>query len=148
MARASFRASNGDRTRMQELPSSADDLPETVSVDLDDKDPQNFEIVEVDDTPERDRGRPTEVSDDLAGQEFKRAKGEPEEDQRIHYKSQCTGGEPRQNKPAAGERRVDGEVGEFRQKKRGRRGEHQRTRRKADGNHRAGDDGGNAEFCA
>lgn len=69
MAKASFRASNGDRGRMQQLPDSADDLPETVSVDLDDKDPENFEIVEVDDTPERDRGRPTKVPDDLAEQE-------------------------------------------------------------------------------
>lgn len=67
--RGSFRASGGDRSRLQELPASADDLPETVSVDLDDKNPDNFEIVEVDDTPEDDRGRPTELDRSLADQE-------------------------------------------------------------------------------
>lgn len=69
MARAAFRASRGDRAHMQELPPSADDLPDTVSVNLDDKDPEKFEIVEVDDTPEADRGRPTAVDESLADQE-------------------------------------------------------------------------------
>lgn len=69
MARGAFNPSRADRGRMQELPPSADDLPETVSVNLDDKDPDKFEIVEVDDTPEADRGRPTEVDQSLADQE-------------------------------------------------------------------------------
>lgn len=69
MARTAFRASRGDRTHLQELPRSADDLPDTVSVNLDDKDPEKFEIVEVDDTPEADRGRPTDVDNPLADEE-------------------------------------------------------------------------------
>lgn len=32
-----------------------------VMVDLDDKDPNNFTVIEIDDVPEKDRGRPTEV---------------------------------------------------------------------------------------
>ena len=39
----------------QEL--ATDDFPDMVSIDLDGKDPNEFTIVEVDDTPEEDRGR-------------------------------------------------------------------------------------------
>jgi len=69
MARGKFQASTGDRTRLHDLPNSADDLPDTVSVSLDDKDPNHFEIIEVDDTPQEDRGRPTEVEHPLDVQE-------------------------------------------------------------------------------
>lgn len=61
--RQSFNASRGDRGYKHDLPESANDLPETVTVDLDAKDPEQFEIVEIDDTPEADRGRPTDISD-------------------------------------------------------------------------------------
>jgi hypothetical protein len=68
--RGAFRATNSDRSKFVELPRSADDLPDTVSVDLDDKDPQKFTIVEIDDTPEADRERPTELEGgSLADQE-------------------------------------------------------------------------------
>ena len=89
-----------------------------------------------------------ELADDLAGQEIERAEGEPEEHDRIDHQPDQARGDHRQHKPAARERRIDGEIGEFRQQKRGRRGEHQRARRKAGGNRRAGDDRGNAEFYA
>lgn len=58
MARESFTPSSRDRNALIDLPGS-DDLPESVSVNLDDKDEQKFVIVEEDDTPEADRGRPT-----------------------------------------------------------------------------------------
>lgn len=58
MARESFTPSSGDREKLIELP-GADDLPENVVVDLDDKDEENFTVLEEDDTPENDRGRPT-----------------------------------------------------------------------------------------
>lgn len=71
MAKHSFEPSRGDRVHMQQLPESAEDLPDRVSVDLDDKDPNNFEVVEIDDTPEDDRGRPTELDGaSLADQEL------------------------------------------------------------------------------
>lgn len=66
MARRSFRANPGDERTMVQLPDSANDLPELVSVDLDAKDPEAFEIVVNDDTPEGDRGRPTEWNDESA----------------------------------------------------------------------------------
>lgn len=69
MPRGKFQASTGDRTRLHDLPNSADDLPETVSVNLDDKDPNNIQVVEIDDTPQEDRGRPTEVEHPLDVQE-------------------------------------------------------------------------------
>lgn len=59
MARGKFQVSTGDNDHRHQLPSSADDLPDTVSVNLDDKDPNAFQIVEVDDTPAADRGRDT-----------------------------------------------------------------------------------------
>lgn len=59
MARGKFQASPGDNNYRQQLPSSADELPDTVSVNLDDKDPNAFQIVEVDDTPAADRGKDT-----------------------------------------------------------------------------------------
>lgn len=69
MARQSFRANRGDRSFQHDLPASADDLPETASINLDDKDPNNIHVVEIDDTPEADRGRPTEVDAPLDLQE-------------------------------------------------------------------------------
>lgn len=59
MARGKFQASTGDNNHRQQLPPSADELPDTVSVNLDDKDPNAFQIVEVDDTPAADRGKDT-----------------------------------------------------------------------------------------
>lgn len=64
MARQSFRASSGDENQKINLPPSADELPDSVSVDLDGSDPNAFEIIEEDDTPEADRGRPTEYDPD------------------------------------------------------------------------------------
>lgn len=64
MARESFRASRGDEGDKINLPPSADELPDTVEVDLDNSDPNAFEIVEEDDTPEEDRGRPTSYDPD------------------------------------------------------------------------------------
>lgn len=70
MARGKFQASTGDTNHRQQLPPSADELPDTVSVDLDNKDPNAFEIVEVDDTPAADRGRDTTWNEpSLADQE-------------------------------------------------------------------------------
>lgn len=57
MAREAFKATPGDRRNMVQLPPSADALPDKVVVDLDDKNPDNFKVVVVDDTPEADRGR-------------------------------------------------------------------------------------------
>lgn len=47
MARESFKPSPADRTKIQVI--GTDDLPDLVSVDLDDKDPNHFTVVEVDD---------------------------------------------------------------------------------------------------
>lgn len=58
------RQSFSPSTRGHELPSSADDLPDLVSVDLDDADGENFVIVEEDDTPEADRGKPTSYEEE------------------------------------------------------------------------------------
>ena len=58
MARESFTPSSRDRTALIDLPGSGD-LPEAVSVNLDDNDEQNFVVLEEDDTPEADRNRPT-----------------------------------------------------------------------------------------
>lgn len=68
MARTPRRFGTG-QVQNHQLPDSADDLPEVVSVDLDAKDPNAFEVVEVDDTPEADRGKPTEITESLADQE-------------------------------------------------------------------------------
>lgn len=43
------------------------DPPDLVRVDLDAEDPNDFEVVEVDDTPEGDRGKPTEVFEPVEG---------------------------------------------------------------------------------
>lgn len=64
MARESFRASRGDAGDKINLPPSADELPDTVEVDLDSSDPNGFTIIEEDDTPEEDRGRPTTYDPD------------------------------------------------------------------------------------
>lgn len=64
MPRQSFKASSGDENSKIQLPPSADEFPDTVSVDLDGSDPNAFEIIEEDDTPEEDRGRPTEYEPD------------------------------------------------------------------------------------
>lgn len=66
MARPSFAPAGRDKRYMQELPRSADDLPERVMVDLDKPD-EGYEI--VDDTPEDDRGQPTTLDKSLADQE-------------------------------------------------------------------------------
>lgn len=59
--REGFRPQPIDRTNTIDLPTG--DLPERVSVDLDNADGNAFTVVEVDDTPEADRGRPTNVED-------------------------------------------------------------------------------------
>ena len=59
--REGFRPQPIDRTNTIDLPTG--DLPERVSVDLDATDGNAFTVVEVDDTPEADRGRPTNVED-------------------------------------------------------------------------------------
>ena len=64
MARESFKPVRGNA--MQQLPPSADDLPEQITVDLDAKD-GNFVV--VDDTPEEDRGRPKAGDKPLEEQE-------------------------------------------------------------------------------
>ena len=72
-----------------------------------------------------------DLADDLAGQEVQRAEGEPQEDDRVRRPGRpCSTPSP----PAPGggaQRRVDGEIGEFRQQEGGRRGDHQRGRRHA-----------------
>ena len=62
MARESFRASNGDASKAVYV--GNDDLPDEVEVDLDNADPNAFEVIEEDDTPEEDRGRPTSYDPD------------------------------------------------------------------------------------
>jgi len=57
MARRSFGAGNVERTRRSEV-SGSDSYPDEVSIDLDNKDPNAFEIVEIDDMPDDDQGRP------------------------------------------------------------------------------------------
>jgi len=59
--REGFRPQPVDRTNTIDLPTG--DLPERVSVDLDATDGNAFTVVEVDDTPEADRGKPTSVED-------------------------------------------------------------------------------------
>ena len=64
MAKASregFRPQPIDRSNTIDLPTG--DLPDRVSVDLDSADGNAFTVVEVDDTPEADRGWPTDVAD-------------------------------------------------------------------------------------
>lgn len=56
MARRAF-GSDADRRTMAEVPGS-DLFPESAVIDLDNKDPNAFEIDIVDDTPEDDKGRP------------------------------------------------------------------------------------------
>jgi hypothetical protein len=58
MAREGFKATPRDRQQMHEI-SGSDDLPELVTVDLDGDDPNAFEVVVKDDTPDNDKGRPT-----------------------------------------------------------------------------------------
>jgi hypothetical protein len=67
MAR-SFSPNRGDRGYTHDL-AGADDMPDLVTVDLDDKDPNAIEVVEVDDTPEADRGKPTNAGESTADQE-------------------------------------------------------------------------------
>ena len=56
MARRAF-GSDADRRTMAEVPGS-DTFPESAVIDLDNKDPNAYEIDVVDDTPEEDQGRP------------------------------------------------------------------------------------------
>lgn len=58
-SRQAFTPTRLDRNSDIELPASADALPDSVTIDLDNKDPDAFEILEIDDTPEADRDRPT-----------------------------------------------------------------------------------------
>lgn len=69
MPRESFRPAPADGRNMVRLPESADALPERVVVDLDNKDPNAYEVVVRDDTPEEDRGKPTSLDKSLADQE-------------------------------------------------------------------------------
>lgn len=56
MARRAF-GSDADRRTMAEVPGS-DLYPESVTIDLDNKDPNAYDIEVVDDTPDEDKGRP------------------------------------------------------------------------------------------
>lgn len=58
MAREGFKATPADRRQMHEIAGS-DDVPDRVTVDLDGDDPNAYEIVVVDDTPDEDKGKPT-----------------------------------------------------------------------------------------
>lgn len=62
MARESFRTSIGDTEKPINI--GGEDFPDEVEIDLDNSDPNAFEIVEEDDTPEEDRGRPTSYDPD------------------------------------------------------------------------------------
>lgn len=66
MARESFKPTPGARNYMQNLPASADDLPEETLIDLDAKDGK---FIVVDDTPEADRGKPAAGDRSLSDQE-------------------------------------------------------------------------------
>ena len=63
MARESFRPSSGDEDQKITI-NGGEEFPDEVEVDLDNNDPQAFEIVEEDDTPEDDRGRQTSYDPD------------------------------------------------------------------------------------
>ena len=54
---------------MHEIAGSSD-LPDLVTIDLDGEDPNAFEIVEVDDTPEADKGKPTKWNGKSATEEL------------------------------------------------------------------------------
>lgn len=58
MAREGFKATPRDRQQMHEIAGS-DSLPDLVTVDLDGEDPNAFEVVVTDDTPDEDKGKPT-----------------------------------------------------------------------------------------
>jgi hypothetical protein len=68
MAREGFKATPRDRQQMHEIAGSSD-LPDLVAIDLDGEDPNAFEIVEVDDTPEADKGKPTKWNGKSATEE-------------------------------------------------------------------------------
>lgn len=68
MAREGFKATPRDRQQMHEIAGSSD-LPDLVTIDLDGEDPNAFEIVEVDDTPEADKGKPTKWNGKSATEE-------------------------------------------------------------------------------
>jgi hypothetical protein len=69
MAREGFKATPRDRQQMHEIAGSSD-LPDLVTIDLDGEDPNAFEIVEVDDTPEADKGKPTKWNGKSATEEL------------------------------------------------------------------------------
>jgi hypothetical protein len=58
MARESFKATTGDRGKLQVI--DTDDMPDLVTVDLDDKDPNHVEVVEAGDQTGTDRGDPAD----------------------------------------------------------------------------------------
>jgi hypothetical protein len=66
MARGKFQSAPVDPTYVHQI-DTGDNAP--VTVDLDNKDPDAFEIAVIDDTPEADRGKPTELDYSLADQE-------------------------------------------------------------------------------
>ena len=67
MARESFKPGPADGASVMNVPT--DGLPDKVSIDLDNKDPNAFEIVEVDDTPDADKGKPTKWNGVSAAEE-------------------------------------------------------------------------------
>lgn len=100
MARESFKSTPADRVKLQVI--GTDDLPDRVSVDLDDKDPNNFTVVEVDDrTPDEKTGTtkdPAEWVDKNAEdpkgvtprvqKRFDRLKAETETERRIRLETE------------------------------------------------------------
>lgn len=66
--RERFSPTPADRSKMVQLPPSADSIPERTVIDLNSKTPA-IPIAIVDDTPEEDRGRPTELDHSIADQE-------------------------------------------------------------------------------
>ena len=68
MAKGKFQPRTGPTTQLHDIPGDDDSLPDRVNLDA--KDPNEFQIVEVDDTPAADRGGDTEwTGDSLADQE-------------------------------------------------------------------------------
>lgn len=100
MARESFKPSPADRTKIQVI--GTDDLPDRVSVDLDDKDPNNFTVVEVDDRSDDEKTGTTRDPSEWEGKNandpkgvtprvqkrFDRLKAETETERRIRLQAE------------------------------------------------------------